>query len=115
MTDMGRKWDGSPASVRVVSRSEIRIARRTELRDMTPGGVRQYDIVYPPEVTPGPPRGHPQSGHVDYSGYGGARDGAGYAFEYPRDRLTQQDKLKALERRILELIERVAALEAKTT
>lgn len=113
MTDMGRKWDGSPASVRVVGRSEIRTARRTELRDMTPGGVRQYDIVYPPDVTPGPPRGHPQTGHIDYSGY--AQDRAGYAYEYPRDRATQADRLKQLERQLGELVERVAELERKQT
>lgn len=116
MTDLGRKWNGEPASVRVVSRGELRAARSRGLDELTPGGVRQYDIVYPPQATaPGRPRGHPASGHADYSGYGGARDGAGYAYEYPQDRATQADKLAALERQLAALADRIAALEKERT
>jgi hypothetical protein len=112
MTDLGSKWDGSPATVRVVSRETT--APKTVLgppamRDVTPG-YRQYDIQYPPPAEPGRPRGHPQSANASY----GVPGGSGYVYDRaPRLARTVADTIGELERRVQRLDERLAALEAK--
>jgi hypothetical protein len=111
MTDLGQKWDGSPATVRVVSRettSPRTVLGPPPMRDVTPrpnGGYRQYDIQYPPPAEPGRPRGHPQSAHRDDSG-------TGYSYERTGPRgLSQADTIRQLHHRIADLEDRIAALE----
>lgn len=118
MTDLGQKWDGAPATVRVVSRETT--APKTVLgpppmRDVTPrpnGGYRQYDIQYPPPPLatgePGRPRGHAQSANAAY----GERDGPGYVYDRgTRPARGVADTLAELERRMRAVEERLAALE----
>ena len=86
------------------------------LRETSVGGYRQYDIQFPPESTPGPPKGHRESSHRELT----PGTGPGVHIEYPvtvtqrnDDGAQHERELVRLERLILELSRRLDRLEGK--